>query len=63
MASPVLLTADQAAEHLHIPRRQVNRLAASGLLPTYRKMPGIRGARLFRLTDVKAVERRLGKTQ
>ena len=47
-----LLTAAEVAERLGKTVATVNRMAADGRIPTAHKLPGIRGARLFRATDI-----------
>lgn len=50
-----LLTTRQAAEVLGESISTVTRLANLGTLTTYAKAPGVRGARLFRRSDVERV--------
>ena len=58
-----LLTADEVAGVLGVHRSTVIRLVHSGELVAAVQLPGRTGAFLFRPSDVKAVERQLGKTQ
>lgn len=47
-----LLTTAQAADRLGVTVRTVSRWADSGRLPEAMKLAGLRGPRLFRVTDV-----------
>lgn len=49
-----LLTADQAAERAGVTRRTISRWAESNRLATALRLPGDKGARLFRPTDIDA---------
>lgn len=55
MTQETYLTAGEAAERLGVTVATVNRMAAQGKIPTAHKLPGVRGARLFRATDLEAV--------
>lgn len=50
-----LLTADQAAERAGVTRRTISRWAESERLPTALRLPGDKGARLFRPSDIDAI--------
>lgn len=52
MGTPDLLTTREAAEILGCSVSQAHRLADLGELPIAHKVPGLRGPRLFRRTDV-----------
>ena len=49
-----LLTTAEAAERLGTTVPTLNRWAAEGKIPTARKLPGLRGARLFLPADLDA---------
>ncbi len=50
-----LVTATDAAEMLGVSKPTLNRMALEGALPAAHKLPGLRGARLFRRSDVEAL--------
>ena len=52
---PDLLTTAQAAEIVGRSVPTVNRWAAEGILTPAQKLPGLRGAYLFRRSDVEAL--------
>ena len=52
MQTDDLLTSSDVARLLQISVPTVNRWAAAGRLPVVQKLPGIRGAYLFRRVDV-----------
>lgn len=52
MSEIEFLTAAQVADRLGVSIKTVARWANSGQLPTAVKAPGLRGARLFRATDI-----------
>lgn len=50
-----VLTADQAAERAGVDRRTISRWAKAERLPTALRLPGPKGARLFRPADIDAI--------
>jgi len=54
MQTDDLLTSSEVARLLQVSVPTINRWAGSGRLPSAQKLPGIRGAYLFRRSDVEA---------
>lgn len=50
-----LISTAEAAELAGVNIATINRLAASGKLPTAHKLPGRTGARLYRRSDIEAL--------
>lgn len=57
METDDLIPATEAADMLGISIATLHRRAACGEIPEVAKLPGIRGARLFRRADIEALVR------
>jgi len=55
MPNQALLTTTQAGAVLGKSARTIQRMADAGLLPVAHKLPGVKGAYLFRAADVAAL--------
>lgn len=61
MAKAVLLTTNEVANQVGVDRRTVHRWVRKGYLDPAVRAPGIRGAMMFRLSDVNRLVRKRSK--